>query len=139
MLVRDRMTPEPITLSPAASLEDALSTMVEHSIRELPITENGELVGIITDRDVKMALGPDARTLSLSSIDPRQLDGSVEWFMTTGVKVLTEEQPLAHAIAQFLELRVGALPVIDDQGDLTGILSVTDLVKLAGELLDAQG
>lgn len=135
MKVRDLMTPRPVTVSPYDELEVAISAMVRHRIRELPVLEDGGLVGIITDRDVKMALGPDARHLDLGSIDPRQLEGSVEWFMTAGVETVSHDTSVADATEEMLALRVGALPVVDDEEQLVGILSVTDVLRAAVPLL----
>jgi len=138
MKVSDLMTPNPVTVGPDQDLEAAIGLMVQHRIRALPVVESHELIGIITDRDVKMALGPDARRLDLDLIDPRQLDGSVEWFMTASVETLAETAAIAAAADQMLNLRVGAMPVVDDQDELVGILSLTDVVKAALPLLAAQ-
>ncbi len=131
MRVRDLMTPHPITVTPADSLETAIGHMVAKRIRELPVLENGELAGILTERDVKMALGPDARHLDLDAIDPMQLDGAVDWFMTPGVETIVETASLREATAKLVELRIGALPVVDEDGALVGILSVTDILREA--------
>jgi acetoin utilization protein AcuB len=105
--------------------------MVAKRIRELPVMEDGALAGILTERDIKMALGPDARRMDLDAIDPRQLDGAVDWFMTPGVETISEAASLGEATTKLLELRVGALPVVDEDGGLVGILSVTDVLAEA--------
>lgn len=130
MHVRDLMTPDPITASPEDSLEQIIGKMVEHRIREVPVVENDALIGILTDRDVKMALGPDARHLDLDAIDPRQLEGAVDWFMTPGVETVEASATVRSAAEKVLSMRVGALPVVDE-GDLVGILSITDLLRAA--------
>ncbi|MCO4746622.1 MAG: CBS domain-containing protein [Proteobacteria bacterium] len=128
MLVADLMTANPKTVTPEDSLGDVVALMSKHNIRELPVVENGELTGIITERDVKMALGPDARSMHIDTVDPRQLDGSVEWFMTASAHTIDVDATAAEAVERVLELRVGALPVVDGD-DLVGILSVTDLLR----------
>jgi len=136
MRVRDLMTPDPITVTPTDSLETAMSYMVSKRIRELPVLEDGVLTGILTERDVKMALGPDARRMDLEAIDPRQLDGAVDWFMTPGVETIIDTATLGEATAKLVDLRIGALPVVDEDGGLVGILSVTDVLKEAARLFD---
>ena len=131
MRVSDLMTANPVTVSPEEDLASAIGAMVKHRIRELPVVDDGVLLGILTDRDVKMALGPDARRMDLDAIDPRQLDGVVEWFMTPGVETVAHDATVADAARKVLELRVGALPVVDGNDDLVGILSTTDLVRAA--------
>lgn len=136
-LTRDWMTKAPlVTVEPDATLGDVVARMAKHGVRELPIVEDGALVGIITDRDVKMALGPDARGMDLDALDPRLLGGTVEWFMTEDVETVRSDLPLRKAAELLAELRVGALPVVDD-GDLVGILSVTDVLRAAARHLRA--
>lgn len=137
MQVRTRMTPNPITLSPDQDLEAAISAMLTHRIRELPVVEDGQLVGILTDRDVKMALGPDARRMDLDAIDPRQLEGAVDWFMTPNVETIGPDDTIAAAARKMLALRVHALPVVDGHGGLIGILSLTDVIRAALPLLES--
>ena len=137
MLVSDLMTPNPVTVAPDDDLETAIGRMLKHRCRELPVVEDGDLMGILTDRDVKMPLGPDARHLDLDAIDPRQLDGAVDWFMTPGVETVRADAPVADAARMVLEMRVGALPVVDGDDALVGILSVTDLLRAALPLFDA--
>ena len=137
MRVSDLMTANPVTIEPDDDLEQAIGKMVKHGIRALPVVSDGLLVGILTDRDVKMALGPDARRMDLDAIDPRQLDGVVDWFMTPGVETIGQDDSVADAARHVLKLRVGALPVVDGNEDLVGILSVTDLVRAAIPLFEA--
>ena len=136
MLVRDLMAANPVTVSREDSLETAMAKMIEHEIRGLPVMEDGKLAGILTDRDLKMALGPDSRGMNLDAIDPRQLDGMVDWFMTPGAETIEASAGLGAATDKLLELRVGALPVVDESGALVGILSVTDVLRAARKLLD---
>jgi CBS domain-containing protein len=65
-----------------------------------------------------------------SPIRPRQLEGSVEWFMTPGVATIEADADLATRTQALVDMRVGALPVVHN-GDLVGILSVTDVLKEA--------
>ena len=100
-LVRDWMTKAPlVTVAPDATLGDAVALMSKNEVRELPIVEDGALVGILTDRDVKMALGPDARGLDLDALDPRLLGGTIEWFMTEDVRTIPSDLPLREAAAE---------------------------------------
>ena len=133
MQVRDLMTPNPVTITPEDTLEEAMAQMVSHGIRAIPVQEGEELVGILTDRDLKMALGPDARHMDLDAVDPRQLEGSVDWFMTRGVETVDFDTPIAAATEKLVALRVGALPVVDGTDALVGILSVTDVLREAAK------
>ena len=135
--MRDLMTASPHTLTPRATLGDALAVMGKHGIRHLPIVENGKIVGLISERDVKMALGPDSVNMDLEQIDPRQADGPVDWFMTDGVLTVNASAPLGAACRLFVTTKVGALPVVES-GKLVGILSVIDLLEAAAPLFDGK-
>ena len=134
MKVRELMTADPRTLGIDATLGDTAEVMSGYGIRHLPIVEDGAVVGIITDRDLKMALGPEAAHLDLSAIDPQQADGRVDWFMTEGLIQIDVDADVADAAEIFLRDKTGALPVVD-AGELVGILSVLDVVKAALPLL----
>ena len=56
MLVKNRMTADPVTVTPEDSLAHALRLTREHRIRHLPVVRNGELVGILSDRDIRTAM-----------------------------------------------------------------------------------
>ncbi|MCP4871333.1 MAG: CBS domain-containing protein [Proteobacteria bacterium] len=67
-------------------------------------------------------------------MDPRAASGSVEWFMSRNIRSIGPDANLGEACAEFLDLKVGALPVVED-GKLVGILSVLDIVGVAAKLL----
>ena len=138
MLVRTLMTANPWTASPKDTLGEAASLMKRQGIRELPVLQNGFLVGIITDRDIKMALGPDSRRLVLADVDPRDLEGAVDWYMTEGAETIDASAQASEAVKMLLELGVGALPVTDNM-ELVGIVSVTDLLRASLPYFDSVG
>lgn len=128
MKVRALMTPNPRTLQADATLGDAVELMAGYRIRHLPILDGDRVVGIISERDIKMALGPDAADLDLEALDPRQAAGAVSWFMSDAVLVIDADADVAEACELFIDRRVGALGVVED-GRLVGILSVVDLLE----------
>ncbi|MCA9488806.1 MAG: CBS domain-containing protein [Myxococcales bacterium] len=130
MKVRDVMSAGLHTLSPEATLGDAVGVMSKQRIRHLPVVDGDRVVGMISDRDLKMALGPDAASLSLDEIDPRQADGEISWFMTESVVTVQADTSLREAGALLVEHRVGALPVLDGRA-LVGVLSVVDVLRAA--------
>lgn len=65
MLVRDWMTPNPVSVSPDTPVLDALKLLKEHSFRRLPVMDGQNLVGIVTDKDLKDAMPSKATTLSV--------------------------------------------------------------------------
>jgi len=129
MRVHEIMTVSPHTLAADATLGDAVELMRGYSIRHLPIVDGDKVVGIISDRDVKVALGPDA-TLDISDADPQMLEGSVDWFMSDTILTIDSEAPISEAGELFLREKYGALPVMRG-GKLVGILSVLDILRVA--------
>lgn len=136
MQVRAIMSPSPLTLEATATLADAVELMGEHGVRHVPIVDNGSVVGIVSDRDVKMALGPDARELDIAAIDPRLGDGPLDWFMSDQVQTVAPDDHVSTACARFIDLKVGALAVVEND-EQVGIISVVDVLGAALPLLQS--
>jgi acetoin utilization protein AcuB len=129
------MTRSVVTLTPEETLREAVSLLRTNRIRHLPVVDNSKVVGIVTDRDVKRAT-PSV----LSGVDRDQYDRvlattKVAQFMTREPRTVTPTTSLKAAVEIFLELKVGALPVVDD-GHLVGILTNIDILRVARDLLD---
>lgn len=137
MDVKDIMTWNPISIEPDAPLGTAIAVMVERKIRHVPVVDDqGAVVGIITDRDLRsVALAP-ALEPYLSETTRRRLRGiaaslenlRVKDAMTRNVITAGPDMPVTQAAALMLEARVGSLPVIDG-GKLVGIVTDRDAVK----------
>lgn len=136
MRVRHTMTPDPITLPAGASLGEALDLMVRNEIHELPVLDGRRLVGIITERDLRALLGPGIKDGDLSEVDEGALQTPVDEVMADEVHAVSPDAGLGEAARLLADLRVGALPVVDDHGRLLGILSVTDVLAAAAPLFE---
>jgi acetoin utilization protein AcuB len=132
--VRDWMTQDLVTLSPEASVAEALTLCRERRIRHIPIVEEGRLVGIVSDRDLRdasPALGDADRASTLQEIRL----GDV---MTREVSTADPQDPIENAAQEMYELKIGSLPVVaeEDEEKLLGIVTSSDvmraLVMLAG-------
>src|SRR5262245_23977244 len=107
MLVRDAMTPRPVTIDAEAPVETAVATMRERRLRHLPVVDDaGQLVGIVTDRDLRSALlGPaiadyvPACQGRLRGMTEGLNETRVSHVMTWGVVTIGPEAPLAQAAA----------------------------------------
>jgi CBS domain-containing protein len=145
MDVKDIMTRNPITIDPDAPLGTAMAVMVDRKIRHLPVVdEQGAVVGIITDRDLRsVALAP-ALEEYLSATARRRLRGiastlenlQVRDAMTVNAITARPDMPVRQAAALMLEARVGSLPVIE-HGKLVGIVTDRDAVKALAPNLPA--
>ncbi len=131
MFVSRSMTQKVITTDPEASVFDAYEKMSQNRIRHLPVIDaDGRLIGIVTDRDIRSALPysmikDPARTAETEKVK----DLKVMDIMTTDPKTIGPHHTIQDALVLIQELRVGALPVVDKEGKLKGILSVRDLLR----------
>jgi len=120
VLVEEIMHPEPLTIGPETTLSDAFALMRERDVRHLPVVEGGELVGVVTDRDLRYATSRLAER-------PFPPEARVADVMSRPVHTAHPHDPVERAAAAMRELRIGCLPVVD-AGRLVGIVTVTDLV-----------
>jgi len=137
MVVRDAMTKDPFTIDPQAPLGTAFDMMRTKQLRHLPVVDGaGQLVGIITDRDLRHAAFAPAISEYLSATGQEQLrqlgesleDLRVDSVMTWEVFTTHLDAPLGHAALIMSERRIGSLPVVAD-GRLVGILTERDVLE----------
>jgi acetoin utilization protein AcuB len=130
MFVSERMSTDLITVDPGMKIFDAKKIMTEKSIRHLPVIDDaGKLIGIVTDRDMRDAMPstllkkPDY-DITLGKIG----DHLVGDIMTQKPMTIYAYYTLQDALLVIQKKKVGALPVIDEEGYLKGILSTRDLL-----------
>jgi acetoin utilization protein AcuB len=128
MKVRDLMSVDPIAVSPDTAVFDARQTMVKERIRHLLVTEGQRLLGIVTDRDIRLNLPSQATSLSVWEVNYLLARLTVEEVMTTGVIIIGPDQNARNAARLMLEHKIGALPVLD-AGRLIGIITETDVLR----------
>ena len=122
------MSPRFLTALSSDPLLEAAETMVANHIRHLPVVdETGHLVGILSERDLRTALGRprEAITHWLSSPSNR----TVRDVMTSPAISIRAEQPLSQVIATMVDGGVGALPVVDRENHPIGIVSYPDVLR----------
>lgn len=125
----DLMTIDPDTISSTASLREAVALMNGRGYRQLLVVDEAhKLIGIITDRDVRLAVNSPLLNGEASNRLEVLDKFSVASCMTRNPKTVTPDTPI-FKVAQLLSAyKYGALPVVDD-GVLVGIVTVTDLLK----------
>jgi IMP dehydrogenase len=109
------MIVDPVTLPPHATLDEARSIMARFHISGVPITEDGKLVGILTNRDLRFVTRNSGRV----------------WEVMTRERLITV--PVGTTLEEAQEMlarhRIEKLPVVDDQGHLKGLITVKDIEK----------
>lgn len=128
MRVRDLMTPNPITVNPDLSVIDARALMTRERIRHLLVTRGEHLVGIITDRDIRLNLPSPATSLSVWELNYLLARLTVGEVMTRAVITVDPDRDAREAARLMLDHKIGALPVLD-AGRLVGILTETDVLR----------
>jgi CBS domain-containing protein len=122
------------TVNPELRIERAWELMARMGVRHLPVVKNEVLVGIVTERDLKRAVFSQNRAERVSYRESFRAtfapgDVAVEAIMTRSVSVAKPSEPLRLVAVRMLRQRVGALPVVAGNGELLGILTLSDLVR----------
>jgi acetoin utilization protein AcuB len=127
-LVRDAMTSVTVTLSPSDDVRDAATTMLRERVRHLPVVDaDNRVLGIVSEADLRTALGDLETVLREDDIGPDPWP--VATVMTPHPFTTTSDSTLGEAARVLLAHRFSALPVVDDEARLVGIVTTTDLVR----------
>jgi acetoin utilization protein AcuB len=138
MLVRVRMSTEPVTITPDSTITQALRVMRESQVRRLPVLDqDGGLLGIVSEKDLLYASPSPATSLSIYEMHYLLSQLRVRELMTTDVITVNSDTPLEEAARVMADNKIGGLPVLDD-GRLVGIITETDIFKVFLELLGAR-
>lgn len=125
------MTPFPHSIDVDAPLEDAHKLMREHHFRHLPVTSGGAIAGVLTDRDMKLILGPDFG--SPNERDLKVRDAYVEQPCVVGAST-----PVAMVARTMAEKHIGAA-LVTKHDKLVGIFTVTDACRALAQVLGDHG
>lgn len=130
MRIEDVMTREVITAGMDDSLEHVRRLFTRYRFRHLPITgDAGELVGIISDRDMLANVSPFAGTINERAADANSLRRKAHQIMTRRPQTTTPAEHAERAALVMLHQRISALPVVDQAGTLVGIVTMRDLLR----------
>ena len=129
------MTRDVITVRPHEKIIDAFELMQGRGIRHLPVIEDGELKGLVTDRDIRLALipsplsTPEDRMYHLGALE------RVDEIMTADLITVAPNTTIEEAAKLMAKYKIGAVPVVA-QGQLVGILTETDILRVFIEMLE---
>ena len=136
MLVRDIMRTPVVTIQSDTTLPEAIRLAAQRGIRHLPVLEEGKLVGLVSDRDLKRAMASSATSLEVHELTYLLDKVQVREIMARAVITITPLFPIEEAARLMVQERIGALPVTE-AGDLVGIVTETDLLELFVNTLGA--
>jgi acetoin utilization protein AcuB len=134
MLVRNRMTPEVVTLSPDQTLLRAMTLMQQKGIRRLPVVEKGKVVGMVTEYDIRKAGASDSSSLSIFELHYLLDQIKVANFMARKVITVSPDEPIEEAAKKIYDHKIGALPVVDRE-QMVGLITRNDILETFIEVL----
>lgn len=127
MLVKDWMSKNVVTIDVRATLQDAINLMMEHDISLLPVMEQGKLVGVVTDRDVKHASPSDASLLDFQTVMYHVARLEVGSFMSINPALIPIDLTIEEAAEVLMQHNVSGAPVVDNEGQVQGVITKNDL------------
>lgn len=137
MEVSEIMTPNPESADVTESIRSVLMKLIELDVRHIPIVEEGELVGMISDRDLRTYLLPSVSELETANNADARFDRPISSVMQGDVLSVNLETEVGEVIDLMIDQRIGALPVIDAiNGTLMGIVSYIDVLRISRELFE---
>ena len=138
MLIGERMTRHPVTVTQNEGIDDALKMMRDNHIRRLPVLDKkGKLVGIVSDKDLLYASPSPATSLSVYELHYLLSKLMVKEVMSSPVITVTEYTPLEEAARIMADSKIGGLPVMRED-KVVGIITETDMFKIFLEMLGAR-
>jgi acetoin utilization protein AcuB len=134
-IVEQWMTRDVITVGPQEQIIDAFELMQAHGIRHLPVIEADELKGLVTDRDIRLALIPSPLSTAEDRVFHLGALTRVHEIMTTDLITVAPTTTIEEAAKLMARYKIGAVPVVA-QGKLVGILTETDILRVFIEMLE---
>jgi len=138
MLVRERMSRNPVTITPDIPITDALRLMRDRQVRRLPVLDpEGNLIGIVSEKDLLYASPSPATSLSIYEMHYLLSRLRVQELMTTDVITVTPDTLLEEAARIMVDHKIGGLPVTEGR-KLLGIITQTDIFEVLLEQFGAR-
>jgi acetoin utilization protein AcuB len=138
VLVSERMSTRPVTITAGTTITEALRIMRQSRVRRLPVLDDeGRMVGIVSEKDLLYASPSPATSLSIYEMHDMLTRLKVSELMTKDVITVSPDDLLEDAARIMVDRVIGGLPVLQD-GNLVGIITQTDIFKAFMELLAAR-
>jgi acetoin utilization protein AcuB len=125
--VADWMSENVLAVETYDSIAVARQLMAKHRVNQLPVLDNDQIVGLVTDRDIRDAYPTSMMIDQTKAIDSFAEKVTVEEVMTHDVLIVRPETPLATAVGLLRKHRIGSLPVVQNKR-LVGIITRSDIL-----------
>jgi acetoin utilization protein AcuB len=133
-VVEKWMSRDVVSVRPQETIIDAFELMQSHGIRHLPVIEANELKGLVTDRDIRLALIPSPLSTPEDRVFHLGALTRVDEIMTTDLLTVSPTATIEEAAKLMAQYKIGAVPVVA-QGNVVGILTETDILRVFIEML----
>lgn len=130
MFVKDWMSTDVVTIDLDDSMQDAVRLLKEHKIRMLPVLSKGKLVGVVSDSDLKRASASDATLLDIHELLYLIGKIKVKDIMTKKPATVSADFTVEETAQLLLDHKVSGAPVVDETGQVIGIITRDDLFKV---------
>lgn len=134
MLVKEWMTENPVTVASRTPVIEAMQHLRDGGFRRLPVVDDGKLVGIVTDRDLKEATPSKASSLSVYELNYLLSKLTVHEVMKSPVLSVAPADPIEKAALLMEENKVSGLPVVKGE-EVIGIITITDMLSTFVDVL----
>lgn len=124
--VEEFTTPDPVMVPDTASIDEMAELMERHGVRHLPIVRDGGVVGVVSDRDLRVALGLSAE---------RRNQVTARDIMAADPVSVLADTPLDEVAFDMSERKIGSVLVYEDSGKYLGIFTVTDALNALIEIV----
>ena len=130
MLVKNWMSKAVVTIEADDSIQTGMKLLKQHKIRMLPVTKKGNLVGVITDRDIKRASASDATTLEVHELLYIISKIKVSEIMSDRLITVPFDYTVEETANVLLNNKISGVPVVDHDGKIVGTITQTDLFRV---------
>ncbi|MFP4657689.1 MAG: CBS and ACT domain-containing protein [Desulfonatronovibrionaceae bacterium] len=131
MLLKNWMTTDVITVTPDTSMMKASKILKDKDIHRLPVVDdNGRLVGIVSDRDIKDASPSKATTLDVHELYYLLSEIKIKDIMTRNLHTIDSEATVEKAAVEMMDKKIEGMPVVDSEQKVVGIITDTDIFKV---------
>lgn len=135
--VRNWMTTPVIAVSPSTPISEAHQMMKDKKVRRLVVLDKNKIVGMITIGDVREASPSDAVSLSIWELNYLWAQLTVERIMTRNIVTIKPDDNISKAARLMLEKKISGLPVVNDAGELIGMITESDVFRMLVNTFDA--
>jgi acetoin utilization protein AcuB len=130
MLVKDWMSVPPVTIEADESIQRAVQLMRKHEIRMLPVLAEGDLAGVLTDRDIKRASPSSLKGLELFELLDAISETPVKQIMSPDPVTARWDSTIEEVTLELLLQKISGAPVVDDTGAVIGVITASDIFNM---------